>query len=384
MKIVVKSILFIILFSLVTEARAQFQINVSVDTVHNTLNKKIIRVLEDYFKVARTDSLARKFWVDEEVRTLKGFDLLKDIYSYTTSKDCMILGIAKEREDVFRIKLMNESIGTDGKKTVYFICNYIFYKKGDTFRIGNVLFWQLKADQYQQLASKNITYHFPRNTHLPAQNVKLANRLLDNLQTFIGKKLDKKIDFYSANNCVDLYRLRGFDYYPGTMSSITENNCGYTDDRNYLMYGDNSGYQKHELLRSILFLCPDGAGVLKDGLVNLCGGSLGKPTTYHIKKLLPYLRDKPEVFKNIEDFYFFDEETVPSFVFNAVLVNYILKKEGPEKLKSLLKDSSLKYTTLSELLERLYNIKDLSSFFLSEMARYEDGDRKLEYQTLLD
>ncbi|MBB2149123.1 hypothetical protein [Pedobacter gandavensis] len=384
MKSILKSIFFILLITLVTEARAQFQVNVSVDTVHNPVNKQIIAVLEDYFKVARKDSLAQKFWIEDEVRMLKTFDLLKDIYSYTRSKDCIILGIAKEKEDVFRIKLMHESIGTDGKKTVYFICSYIFYKNGDSYRIGNALFWQLKADQYQQLASKNIIYHFPRNSQLPAQNIKLANRLLDNLQTFLGKKLDKKIDFYSAEDCVNLYRLRGFDYYPGTMSSVTKHGCGYTDARNYLMYGNNSGYQKHELLRSVLILCPDGAAVLKDGLVNLCGGSIGKPTAYHIKKLLPYLRNNPGVFKNIDDFYFFDEETVPSFVFNAVLVHYILKKDGPEKLKSLLKDPTLKYATLPELLEQLYQIKDLSGFFLTEMAKYEDGNKKLEFETLLD
>lgn len=74
-----------------------------------------------------------------------------------------------------------------------------------------------------------------------------------------------------------------------------------------------------------------------NGSTNLAGGAAGKPIMYHLRKLAPHIIMYPEVLDDLDSFYYYDDETNPHFVFNAIVTNYFVKKMGEDKWKEFMK-----------------------------------------------
>ena len=379
----IKSIIFFIgiLISSFT-LKAQFKLNVAVDTVFNKANKPVLKTLYKYIKARKENKDAKGFWIDKEVKNHKRYDFNDDIINYMEVDKCIILGITQPKKNVFKVKLQYQNIGTDGANTIYYVVNYILYKQDDDYRLGNTLLFNINQHEYVKIESNKIDYYFPQKFAYSKDKIDSANRYLSQIESFFDKALGFKLNYMVANSCEELYNLKGYDYLAGTLSSINST-CGFYDQKNLIIYSANGAFYKHELLRTLNTILPATPEIFRDGLTNLCGGSRGFPIIYHLKKLYPYLLEHPEKFSNLDDFYYYDEETSPGFVFNALITNYVIKKEGREGFLKIMVLESNKDISIADFLRKQYDISDLKTFFLSEFSEYRNK-AKLEHENLFE
>lgn len=361
---------------------AQVTLNPAVDTAHNKTNAEVIRNLTGYLDARLHKKDGKAFWVRAETDTLKTYDFYEAHSSYEISFDnIIVLGITQPESDLYKVKVLFGYTGTDKVKTIWSVDDFFLVKQNNTYKLCNALFQNMRMEHYKTVSSPRITYHFPAAYAYQQAKVDSANHFLNALEQFFNKPITGKIEYVTAPTCENLYAVLGSSFQAGTMSSTTTF-CGYFDMYNKMIITSGGEYYKHELLRTLNLIYPDAPDLLKSGITCLWGGTANKPVIYHIKKLYPYLLSHPEVFNKLDDFYYFDDETNPQFIFETIVINYVLKHEGREGLLKLM--PSLKNDiSIEEFLKDHYQITDLRTFFLNEFKYYSTRNR-LEFDNLLE
>ncbi|MCR8558529.1 hypothetical protein KXD93_12810 [Mucilaginibacter sp. BJC16-A38] len=360
---------------------AQITLNAAVDTVQSATNRAAIHTLSDYLHARLNKKDGKSFWLPSEAANLKTYDLY-DAHSLYEIKfdEIIILGITQPETNLFKIKVLFSYFGSDKVRTIWSINDFYLTKLNGLLKLTNALFVNMRITHYQTVKSPCITYHFPAGYAYHQALIDSANHYLGAIEKFFNKKLPGNISYITAPACENLYATLGASYQAGTMSSSTTF-CGFFDMDNRMIITSGNEYYLHELLRTLNMLYPGAPDLLKSGITTLWGGSANKPAIYHLKKLYPYLIKHPEVLNKLDDFYYFDDETNPSFIFQAVVINYVLKHEGKDGLIKLM--NTLKPDiSAADFLKDHYHINDVQKFFLDEFKYYNQRNR-LEFDDLL-
>ena len=136
----------------------------------------------------------------------------------------------------------------------------------------------------------------------------------------------------------------------------------------------------HELLRSLHPLLPKSPAIFRNGLANLCGGSLGLSIAENIRLIYPYLVKHKEVLNDLDNFYYYDDQVVPHAIFTAIVTNYYIKTFGIPAFKELMKTEDLTDISVEDFAHKFFDTADVPGFLLAQMALYLNKD--LEYSDL--
>jgi hypothetical protein len=251
-------------------------------------------------------------------------------------------------------------------------------KTTDGYKMANVLNHNLQKQEFVYYKGRYFDYFYPKGTSIAEIPEIEHNELVAKLETFFGRSLPYRFQYVHCNSCEELYKVRGIDYVANMMSAKTTV-CGWTFHGNRIMFSAYPGFHKHELLRLIGVFVPNAPLILADGITNLTGGSLGKDVKYHIQKLAPYLATHPEKLDKIEDFWYYDDETNPYFVFHALITNYFLKTKGENAFKEMMLSSQKESIDIPEFLSKYLAIEDVSAFFLDQLEHYSKPENELEF-----
>lgn len=380
-----RSIFWILILSVLRPVhgftQVQFKFN-NVDTI-SLLNKQLIAFFTRYIDTKSSGKPDQDFWLKNESFQLPRNDGYEPwIYGMFSYQPQTILGLSKISEDQYKIKIMLET-ATDTDSTLLFaIQNYIIKQTPDGLKMQNILGVQLDQKNYQCKKGRYFDFYFPSDQAFPEADIEKINRYVQHMEAYFGKQLPYRLRYIYAPGSEAMYRLRGYDYVANMMSTKT-NVSGLTDPGNRIIYSSYKGVHQHELLRLLTVLFPKSPGILMDGFTNLVGGAAGKPIMYHLRKLAPYIRQHPEILDNLDAFYYFDDETNPHFVFNAIATNFFIKQQGEDKLKEYMWREDLSQINLADFLSDHCGIQDMKAFFTEQFKIYGDKDRNLEFINIL-
>lgn len=376
-----KLILILFIGLLSKNSFAQYGLNPAVDTIHNDNNRQVIRTLFKYFDLRFHEKDASVYWTPSETQRLKAYDLYAAHSLYRIPfDDIIVLGITQPQDSLFRVKVLFDYIGTDKKKTIFSINDYYLKAGKGGFKFTNALFVNMQTEGYVTVSSPGITYHFPAGYKYDQLKIDSANLYLGAIERFFNKTVNSKLEYVTSPTCESVYAMLGNSYMVGTLSS-SSNYCGFFDKDNQLIITSGDEFYRHELLRTLNVILPQAPDLVQSGLTSLWGGSRNMPIIYHLKRLYPYIQQHPDVLNDIDNFYYFDDETVPGFVFQAVVMNYILKKGGKAALLKAIENIKPK-DNISSFLKEQYHITDVRAFFLKEFDYYRNRNN-LEFDDLL-
>jgi len=368
------------LFFICQQAGAQITLNPAVDTVNSKANNKVVSILSAYLNTRLHKKDGKAFWKTAEADSLKNYDFYDAHSLYQIAFDnIIILGITQPEKDLFKVKVLFGYTGTDKVKTIFSVNDFYLARQNGTFKLTNALYNNMRLNHYKKIISPRIIYHFPPDYQYQQSKIDSANYFLQTMERFFNKEIPGKIEYVTAPTCESLYAVLGASFQAGTLSSSTTF-CGYFDMDNRLIITSGGEYYKHELLRTLNLMYPNAPDLLKSGITCLWGGTANKPAIYHLKKLYPYLLKHPEVFDKLDDFYYFDDETNPQFIFEAIVINYVLKTEGKKGLLQLFQNLKTDISP-GEFLKQHYNITDIRTFFLNQFKYYSTRNR-LEFDDI--
>jgi len=162
---------------------------------------------------------------------------------------------------------------------------------------------------------------------------------------FITKLVEKfeikvnKVEYYIAENCDEIMRLKGFDYEIGMGDHIT-NLCGFCDRLNNIIYANAKGgeYYQHELVRLINNFFPKAHGMFINGLSEYFNESrtqLGLPFIEIFRRMDEYLLKNPD--QDLCDiqspFYTMDNVIAPHYMVGMIVCQLVIEKGGIKLLK---------------------------------------------------
>lgn len=369
-----KGVYTVTLLFLSLMSQAQFKFN-NVDTV-SQLNRDLISFFQEYIDYRAVGNSPDAYWYTEEKIQFEGLDVNEQwdyYYSFLKQSQPTILGLGKQKDNIFKIKIAVET-GMDSASMILFsIQNFLVYNTPNGFKMGNMLAYNMENEQYVKFSSPYFDYYYPQGTKIDDVPIKEHNDLLEKLEKYFDTPMPHKFQYIHCETCEDLYRLRGIDYVANMMSTKTTV-CGWTYTKNRLMYSAYPGFHKHEVLRLLSVLAPHAPLILADGITNLTGGAGGKPIKYHIAKLAPYLSLHPEKIDNIEDFWYYDDETNPYFVFHALITNYFLKTKGEVAFKDMMLSAQKETIDIRGFLQKYCDIDDVTAFFIDQLNHYAENE----------
>lgn len=376
-------IIFITVVSII-KVSGQFKLN-HVDTV-SPMNTELLNFLWEYMEYRAAGNTPEKYWVQEEYYSPKSIDAYEQWENYyawlTQSYTPTVLGIGKIEENYYKIKVMVETGMDSSNLEIYLIQDYLVKQTAAGLKLANILSYNLENNKYQRFSDEYFDYFLPKDVDISTISSTENTKLIKKLEQYFGSKLPYRFTYIKEKSCEELYRVRGIDYIANMMSTQTSV-CGWTFVDNRIMYSSHQGFHKHEILRLLSLITPNAPLVLVDGITNLTGGAAGKPIRYHIQKLAPYLEQHPEKLDKIEDFWYYDNETNPFFVFHALATNYFLKTKGELAFLNMMKSPTHIKIDLQNFLREHCDITDVKKFYLQQIALYADENKRLEYENLL-
>ena len=315
-----------------------------------------------------------EFWKESEVAKYQIPDLASH---YILPKEYMaILGLAKLDSNRFLLKTAGfMGPPEEGGQEMMYLYNYIVHKHNGVYRLGNYLDYTMEKKKYRVTNGMYGTY-----ISFSEHDKQAIDSLFKDLEVFFSTEFNRKFTIFNFASNIESLTSRGYDYLVGSLNSKATVS-GLFNLPNNIMYTTSAGaLHTHELLRSLHTLLPKSPVILRNGIANLCGGSLGLPIEENIRLIYPYLLKHKDVLNDLERFYYYDDQVVPHAVFTAIVANYYLKTLGLESFRQLMKSEDLTEISLEEFISRFFKIDDIPSFLMAEMELYLEED--LEYSDL--
>ncbi len=340
-----------------------------VDTVDNDRNE-IVKLWSDYLH-SKPDSIYNNpYWLSNDKKTLKSYDLLKSEgylspSLYYFNLDNKILSITKTTNG-FIIKSL--FIGRNSGD-IFAITNVLAIKTGNKFFLTN--YQPVYTKDWNSYQVGYIKYHCFPGYNFDTIKANSANTFLNKLSYKFGFKIDT-INYFICQDCDEVQKVKGFDYVLGMGDN---HDCGFYDRFNNIIYATSlSGENhQHELVHTINNYFPKAHSLLLSGIAAYWGGNNAhnaKPLIYHIKRVNDYLKLHPEIDLNKPtDFWHMDEDTNPQYVIGALLCDKAFRDGGLEKLKRIF-SYGLSDEELLFMIDKELNIKkdNLNTYFRSRIS----------------
>ncbi len=363
-------------------SQVKFKFN-NVDTV-SSINQRLINFFTDAIEARATGKNVANFWYSDKVLELPQKDSYESwIYGMYTYREQTILGLSKVSENHYKVKVMLITGKDSQSDMLYAIQNFIIKETAEGLRMQDILGFQIQKEDYKMISDNYFDFYVPRDQTFSKAHINEINQYVNNIERYFDKKVPYKLRYVYAPGCEALFRLRGYDYVANMMSTKSSV-CGLTDAKNRIMFSSSAELHKHELLRLLTVIFPKSPAILMDGFTNLVGGAAGKPIMYHLRKLAPHILKHPEVLDDLDSFYYYDDETNPHFVFNAIVTNYFVKKMGEDRLKEFMKREDLSKMNVSDFLKTYCGIDDTKSFLLEQFRYYGVNEHSLENINILN
>ncbi|SKB90505.1 hypothetical protein SAMN05660841_02971 [Sphingobacterium nematocida] len=359
----------------------KFRFN-NVDTI-SALNRGLIDFFGKYIETKSAGKDDADFWSPQNNFNLPRNDSYEPwLYSMFSYRIQTILGLSKVSDNQYNVKVMLETNIDSASTMVYAIQNYIIKETSSGLKMQDILGFRLDNENYQFKEDQYFDFYYPKDYPFSAKDIDQINNYVRKIETYFGKELPFKLRYIYAPGCEALFYMRGYDYVANMMSTKSTV-CGLTDPKNRILFSSDAMLHKHELLRLLTVLYPKYPAIVMDGFTNLVGGAAGKPIMYHLRKLAPYILENPKILDDLNAFYYYDDETNPHFVFNAIATNYFIEKKGEQALKEFMRREDSRKDDVASFLKKYCGVEDVKSFFLQQFKTYADTERDLEFINIL-
>jgi len=313
-------------------------------------------------------------FVDYDIKTFKSIDVAKEALSlggslYNITFDANILSIKKEGDNyMVEVMLYWHNPDTVSKSiTVLGIMDFWVIKESSKWKISNYLNYYSRQWSTTTVGNFKFIYfpEFPFDNHEARKAVDFYKGLND----FFGITQTEFLTYYIAQNCDDISKLSGFEYF--ISEGNNSNLCAFYDEKNSIIYTSPSEGETHlhEIIHTINKHFPTCNTMLKIGLscyINNAG-SRGNDIMYHVKRFIDYAETNNVDFENFENLENVDEYTNIAYVIGPTLCNAIYRKGGKELLLDFMNNTK-DMNDFKAKLKKEFKIKDFKTFFKQEMS----------------
>lgn len=376
-----KSLLVIILFSLVIEVECQINevsINVGIDTLYNKKNALSFNLWRNYLLSNPHVINDSPYWNKDEKLQWKSYDFLRSEGYWNPSLYGLELNnIVLSIEEYGDIQILNSMFyGFYESRFIPYAITKVLVKNN---KLAN--YTPFYTSSWARKSTKYIDYiYYPKYIFSDEESLE-ANLYVEKICSLFDINLNHKITYFIAENCDELTKLKGFDYSIGMGRS--PNKCAYFDSYNNIVYtyslaGEN---HKHELTHLINTKYRDANYLLLSGLSvynDSENSHLGKSFFYHLVKLSRFINNHPEVNFNTLNFDISLENSESTYFIGAMIVHLILKKGGIKLLKKALENLKSN-KDLIEFIKTEYKIKDIDSLIKEEIKLSVNNKEKFEF-----
>lgn len=356
------------LFSLLAKAQRQFFVQPWVDTTAPNV-QKALAFYRSYVQGFQHDTLPSfySYWRTKDIEQYKIPDHM--VYGisgdYPTYSMCRQIGIIyiKPMGDTIHIKTQ---FGWDVNGHYQLLCitnHYIGFEQGGSPYFISPLY--MAGASRQQTRIRNVVFHYPAYHTFDRQK---AKSLIENIKTLERdwQLQPIEINYFFANTSDEVKQLKGFDYTLDMGNSPKPS--GISNDYNNTVFcgglGENYFHEvAHIYLNKLYPQSP-----LQEGLAHFYGGSMGRPLSYHKKKLITYLIAHPEV--HIDSM---NQLPAPgSYTNQYSTVQAILCKEAYDKggLQGLQK--LMQYESIEAILKEEYSLPNFAAFIDKLKREYKE------------
>lgn len=352
-------------------------------SLENPTKDSIYQVLEAYLNDNKNTS---KYFCAEDIKKYPSVDLVRECCGLSGSFYMIYFKVnvlyIKQLQDYYVAKTMlywpDNSDSTNIKTVVFATNNYLFKKENGDWKLENYLNYY--TSQWAGREIGDLHYYYPKSY---AFNENRAKATAD-FYTRLLKKFEipevKKLSYYIADDCDQIYRMQGLDYFMG--EGYNGNICGFYDDVNSIIYS-TAHYGEahlHEIIHALNKHFPNSNSMLQIGLSAYINdaGTRNLPILYHIEKLEKHLQTHEMDFEKFETLENLDETTNLSYIFGALICNAIYRKGGMPLLIDYMKSSKNTVEFKSRLLLDL-EAKTFQEFFTNEIEIYKKQGKSLLY-----
>lgn len=330
---------FLLLTLLVSQFFAQTicEINIGFNDSDPETNK-VAELWKNYLN-SKPDSLYdNPYWLKEEKQNYKSFDIASKTFFnpsiYSLGYKPLILSV-KKIEDFYEIKTAYYTYGVNSKRAgILATVNVLAKKEGNEYKLFNALSVNRKSLTKKTYGS--ITYYYASDYRFDeAKALKMKKFIDDFTKTYGFKQIP--VDYYIGRDFDEAMRFVGYDNFLSMGGPFTPR--GFSDcDNHIILSGGQGEYYPHEIVHQYInpHFINSAHHVFIEGFASICGGTIGKPVQWHIKRLDKYLDEHPELNLNdLLEFYEMDTSTNPQYVYGAVFCRMALEKGGFEEVKKL-------------------------------------------------
>lgn len=356
-----------LLCSLSAKAQRQFFVQPGVDT--STLNvQKAITFYRNYIQGFKHDTLPSfySYWRTKNIEQYNIPDHM--VYGiagdYPTYSMCEQVGIIciKPMGDTIQIKTQ---FGWNANGHYQLLCITNHYvgmgKDGDMYFISPL---DMAAASWQQTRIRNVVFHYPVYHKF---NRRKAKSLIANIKMLEHdwQLQPIEINYFFANTIDEAKQLTGFDYTLDMGNAPKPS--GISNDYNNTVFcgglGENYFHEVVHIYLNRLFP----KSPLQEGLAHFYGGSMGKPLSYHKKKLINYLIAHPDVhIDSMNQLPVLDNYTNQYSTVKAILCKDAYNKGGLNGLQKI-----MQYESIEAILKEEYGIQSFAAFIDNLKQEYK-------------
>jgi len=319
------------------------QINLSpyVDT-SNVVHREIVERLDEFLLTKDTLRDVRKYWMasDFEKYPYPYLDLFRIEYKGKQANFYRpeLLKIM-ETEDSSTFLLKIAFVGYDEEKqqaSLKSVYSMMAHLDGEEVKFSRAINHYLK--DWQKEVHYPITYYISPQREANEEEIKRQLKDIKMLDDFFETD-SIAFSYYSCVDPVELFRLKGFDYNAGM---YFDTKGGIIEYGNHLFSGNNSEHYSHEVAHIYVnTLFPRTLPLLNEGIATYLAGANQYAYAWHKENLKKYIESQDDFsFTNYLQAYekvYANEETAIPYMTGALICEYILEKEGKEKLFEIMK-----------------------------------------------
>lgn len=380
-------LLLFVPFSTIKAQSSKYSIAASIDTVNNANPdiKVVYRCWENYLKSYPDSIYDNPYWNDRDKEKYYSYDLLKSegflspgLYAFDLWNQVISITDIGDKYIIRSVFYWPPS----EKRNLYImaITNVMAEKDKDgNFKLSNWIHHYTKPWYTRKVGI--ITYHYYPTYPFNPFEAEKANKLISFFKEKFGISVNQ-VEYYIAENCDAIMRLKGFDYIVGMGDNFT-NLCGFYDRFNNIIYSNakkGENYE-HELTRLINNFFPNAHGMYLNGLSDYFiedNNKMGLTLKEHFKRMDEHLNKHPEIdLNNLDSFYQMDNVTTPSYFLGVIITHMTLEKGGLELLKKGM-NTAYNNESLYDFLDKEKIIKKntLNKVLRSQIHKYATQDLK--------
>lgn len=311
---------------------------ITIDKMVDTSNaevKKVVALWINYLK-SRPDSLCNNpYWNTKEKIENRHFDFLESEFQPSLYMGFPVAVVeVRNIHGLYQVKSVFASCESEGIPNILCITNVFAKKENGEYKLFNAL--PVNRDrEWNHKKAGHIDYYFPYYHKFDSVKAKKLNSFIITL----CKNFDipfKQVEYYFADDFMEVQRLRGFDYEMGMSGNLKPTG---RSDENRVYCGGLAEYYPHEIVHVFINpYYPNCHNWILEGLATFLGGSRGYTLLWHIKNANRFLKKHPEIdLNNVLNLDTIDDYTDYRYVVGGLVCKLIYEKGGWELLKMFLK-----------------------------------------------